>query len=146
MVNDRTSRSKTDFLKDGNGKTLVDKEEIVSFIIDFCKSSMGSRADSCVGIEIQAIMVGPQLTYAQALSLTKPISHEKVVDVLNSIDDTKSPGLDGFSSLFFIKSWRIVKHDILVAVNDFFYDDIFFPPVSITVNIPLSGVFGECFE
>ena len=51
--------------------------------------------------------------------------------ILYGIDDTKSLGLDGFTSLFF-KSWHITKHDILDVVNEFFSDDFYFPPFNIT--------------
>lgn len=85
--------------------------------------------------------VGAQLSHAQALSLIKPVSQEEVVNALQSIDDTKVPRLDGFSSLFFQKCWQMVKHDIIVAVYEFFFDDISISPVNITATTLVPKVF-----
>ena len=61
--------------------------------------------------------VGPQLTISQAQDLIKPISRADVDDALKDIDESKSPGPNGFSSQFFNVAWDIIKEDV--------YSDIF---------------------
>lgn len=119
VVKHRTSHNRIDFLKNGDGELEVDKRKIAAMISDFYKDLLGSSADTLVGIDIQAMRNCPQLSHAQAIGLIQPISQDEVVAALHAIDDTKSPELDGFSSLFFKKSWHIIKHDVLEAVNVF---------------------------
>lgn len=39
---------------------------------------------------------------------------------MQNIDDEKAPEVDGYNSLFFKKTWNIVKEEIMQAVKDFF--------------------------
>ena len=56
---------------------------------------------------------------------------EDVEHALRGIDDSKSLGLDGFNSFFFLmKVWHIVKYDIFDVVSDFFGNDVFFSPIN----------------
>ena len=106
-----------DYLTDGNGDLVMDKDWVASIITDFYKGLLGSSTANLVGIDLRAMWDGPQLSQAQALELIKPISSDDVVAALHSIDDTKSPRLDGFNSLFFKKAWRIVGHDNVTAIT-----------------------------
>lgn len=144
VVKERTSHNRIDFLKDNNGCLIVDKKQIASNIVDFYKGFLGSSANSLVGIDIQAVRDGTQLSCAQAFDLIRPVSSTEVEAALHAIDDDKSPGLDGFNSFFFKKAWHIVKFDILEAVNDFFCSDVFFPPVNITSITLVPKVSNAC--
>ena len=123
---------------------MEDQKEISNIITGFCKSLLGSSADSLEGIDIQAMRDGPQLTQAQALDLIQPISFSELEAALNGIHDSKSPGLDGFNSYFFKKSWSIIKDDIFEAVNDFFVHNSLHFPVNITA-ITLIPKFSNAF-
>ena len=57
--------------------------------------------------------------------LNSMIIHEEIKNALFSIDDTKAPGLDGFSSLFFKRAWSIVGSEVSAAVVDFFRSGCF---------------------
>ena len=58
--------------------------------------------------------------------LNSRITQEEIKNALFSIDDTKAPGPDGFSSLFFKRAWSIVGREVSVAVADFFRFFLFF--------------------
>ena len=45
---------------------------------------------------------------------------EEVVKALSSLDSTRAPGLDGFTTLFYKKYWSIVKVEVLGCINNFF--------------------------
>ncbi|KAL2934539.1 hypothetical protein RDABS01_017658 [Bienertia sinuspersici] len=63
---------------------------------------------------------GPLVTDAQADMLINPFSKEDVKEVLFSIPNDKAPGLDGYSSKFFKKSWAIIGEEITEAILQFF--------------------------
>ena len=52
--------------------------------------------------------------------LNSRIAHEETKSAMFSIDDTKAPGPDGFSSLFFKRAWSIVGSEVSAVVEDFF--------------------------
>jgi len=54
------------------------------------------------------------------LSLLAPVSSTVIKKALFSIGNDKAPGPDGFSSLFFKKSWDVVGGGFCAAVQDFF--------------------------
>ena len=53
-------------------------------------------------------------------SLNIRISQEEIKNAIFSINDSKAPGPDGFTSLFFKKTWSIVGSDVTEAVESFF--------------------------
>ena len=52
--------------------------------------------------------------------LNKTVSHEEIKEAIFSIDDSKAPGPDGFSSRFFKAAWNIIGSDVCAAVSSFF--------------------------
>ena len=50
-----------------------------------------------------------------------------------SIDDTKAPGLDEFSSLFFKRAWSIVGNEMSAAVVDFFSSGCMLREINCTI-------------
>ncbi|KAJ7009360.1 hypothetical protein NC653_000125 [Populus alba x Populus x berolinensis] len=57
---------------------------------------------------------------AQIPDLEQPVTNEEIKTALFSIPDDKAPGPDGFTSLFFKKSWSIIGADFMRAVSYFF--------------------------
>jgi hypothetical protein len=53
-------------------------------------------------------------------SLLANVTNDDIKKALFSIGNTKSPGPDGYSSLFFKHSWDVVGQDVCAAVRDFF--------------------------
>nr|GEY45699.1 hypothetical protein [Tanacetum cinerariifolium] len=52
--------------------------------------------------------------------MIRPVTNEEVKRAMFDIGDDKSPGPDGYSSLFFKESWDTVGEDVCRAVRDFF--------------------------
>lgn len=50
-----------------------------------------------------------------------PMTQYEIDLTLKGIDDCNALGLDGFSSLFFKRTWNIIKTDMYQAIMDFFY-------------------------
>lgn len=51
--------------------------------------------------------------------LCSAVSDAEIKQAVFSIDDTKAPGIDGYNSVFFKKTWGIIGGDICKAVREF---------------------------
>lgn len=51
--------------------------------------------------------------------LCRSLDMLEVKDILFSIPKYSTPGLDGFGSEFYMAYWKIVKEDVLEAVQEF---------------------------
>ncbi|XP_034886743.1 uncharacterized protein [Populus alba] len=79
------------------------------------------RTSSSVSpIDVVVVHSGPCLDESHYSFLLVPVSNEIVKENLFSIGNDKAPGLNGYSSLVFKKSWDIVRADFCVALQDFF--------------------------
>ena len=78
VVKERTSHNKIDFLKDGNGCLVTDQKQIASIIVDYYQGLLGTSADTLLGIDIQGMRDGPQISHEQALNLIRPITPAEV--------------------------------------------------------------------
>ena len=65
--------------------------------------------------------------------LNKAISHEEIKEVIFSIDDSKAPGPDGFSSRFFKAAWDIIGSDVCAAVSSFFESGSMLREINCTI-------------
>jgi hypothetical protein len=81
---------------------------------------------------------GPCIDLAFHVSLLALVIYDVIKQALFSIDDNKGPGPDGYTSLFFKKSWDIVDGDFCHAVRDFFVSGKLLKQInhSIIVLIP----------
>lgn len=69
---------------------------------------------------MEVIASAPVLSQEQKERLCRDVSDEEVVKALFSIDPSKAPGPDGFSTGFYKAVWPIIGNDIIEAVHDFF--------------------------
>ncbi|XP_056685671.1 uncharacterized protein [Spinacia oleracea] len=93
---------------------------------------------------------GKQLSSYDAESLIVPVTDQEINAALKGINVNKSPGLDGFNSLFFNKSWSIVKTDVYTSVKEFFNTGVLLRQVNnvVITSIPKvqdasNGVIGK---
>ena len=61
------------------------------------------------------------------------ITHEEIKNAIFSMNDSKAPGPDGFSSLFFKKAWSIVRSDVVKAVESFFNSGCLLHEINCTI-------------
>lgn len=68
------------------------------------------------------------------LELIAPVRREELYTALKSIDELKAPGVDGFNSCFFIKSWPVIGGDVIdvVAVIEFINWSTIYKPINCT--------------
>lgn len=66
-------------------------------------------------------------------NLTKVVEEEGTTDAVFSMNQNKSPAIDGMSPLFFPKFWYIIKNDIITAIQTFFHSGLMLKFVNHTV-------------
>ena len=66
-------------------------------------------------------------------SLNRRITQEEIKKAIFSINDSKAPGPDGFTSLFFKKAWSIVGSDVTEAVESFFNSGCMLREINCTI-------------
>ncbi|KAL6554867.1 hypothetical protein OROGR_006125 [Orobanche gracilis] len=99
---------------------LLQERDIEAEVISFYKGLLGTTASTSLSVNLVIIRCGNVLTQSQRLELIKPVTAHEIYTALHSIGDSKAPGADGFSSLFFKSAWNVIGHDFIMAIQDFF--------------------------
>ncbi|KAK9733165.1 hypothetical protein RND81_04G048100 [Saponaria officinalis] len=91
---------------------------ISNAFISYYMELLGS-APAVKNFDASIMKAGPTLLDADEISLLAAVTDAEIQAALFSIDSTKSPGPDGFTSGFFKSAWPIIKYDFLKAVSHF---------------------------
>lgn len=107
-------------IKDKTGRWLDDNDDIMAaFKETFDELYRGEPGEE----DDYAIQHIPSLITQQDNSaLIQEIHEEEVRRAVFSLGATKAPGPDGFTGVFFQKTWITVSRDIMRLVRDFFHD------------------------
>lgn len=68
-------------------------------------------------------------------ALCREFSDDEISDALFQIGPLKAPGRDGFPARFFQRNWAELKHDVIVAVKNFFANGIMPEGINDTVIV-----------
>ena len=117
-VKSRNSRNSIKSITLENGYRSEDPDTIRQEVVKHFQSVLGSNLQDSVNDAYH--MDGLVWSSEHLDILNSKITHEDIKNALFSIDDTKAPGPDGFSSLFFKMAWSIVECEVSAAVADFF--------------------------
>ncbi|KAL2924549.1 hypothetical protein RDABS01_023077 [Bienertia sinuspersici] len=118
------------------GQKLVDMQDIRGEFVKFYSNLLGSRSTELESIDLPTVRNGPQVSVQQCKWLIRPISKQEIERAVWDIQVDKAPGIDGFNSLFFRKTWHLIKEDIFSAVEYFFeHAWIYYPVNSTTASL-----------
>ncbi|GAB2291668.1 hypothetical protein Dimus_038167 [Dionaea muscipula] len=120
ILRSRAHRNYIPRLMRDDGTWAVTKEEIGDEVIHFYKGLLGTRIDSWGRFDDDSFGAGPVLNDNQRNALIADFTEDEVKEALWGIGDNKAPGIDGFNSLFFKKTWDITGSAITEAVLMFF--------------------------
>ncbi|XP_070017404.1 uncharacterized protein [Nicotiana sylvestris] len=81
---------------------------------------LGSVAVEISAIEPEVMKRGNVSIRYQQLKLIAPMTKEQIYQVLQSIEDFKAPGCDGYNAVFFKKTWEIIGDELVEAIQEFF--------------------------
>ena len=103
-------------LEDEHGNRLESDGEVINHILNFYMGLFGTEIE-VVGHDIPE---GARVDDSMFPMLEGMPSKEEVRRVISSIGVNKSPGPDGFGSLFFRECWGSIGNDVWGAVDEFF--------------------------
>jgi hypothetical protein len=115
LMSHRHRKSFIPAIQCSNGELTTSIDEVGAEFVHFYQSLL-STSSATSPINEVVVHSGPCLDVNQSDFLLSPVSNEAIKETLFSIGNDKAPGPDGYSSIFFKKSWDIVEADFCVAV------------------------------
>ncbi|XP_020599352.1 uncharacterized protein LOC110038792 [Phalaenopsis equestris] len=100
------------------GIWLKDNESIARDV--FCYYQQLLKHTEDYKTPIDRTYFNAERSYTMALKLTDPPTEQEIWLDINSIDSSKSAGLDGFTVDFYKKSWDFIKKDVTDGIKGFF--------------------------
>ncbi|XP_031255913.1 uncharacterized protein LOC116113894 [Pistacia vera] len=114
----RQVRNRIHGLTDGHGTHITDSQGLGRLAVGFFQDLL--TAPSRPQIAEASRYFSGRISPDMISPLTAPITDDEIRIALFSIPDDKSPGPDGFTSLFFKRAWDIIGTDFRDAVRHFF--------------------------
>lgn len=115
MATERFRRNSIASLKMDDGTTVSNHDQMAGAIWLAIKNRMGTSRGINLAFDLSTI-----LDRVEGLdSLTRPFDKEEMDNTIKGMPIDKSPGLDGFTGLFFKKCWNIICKDFYELANEF---------------------------
>ncbi|KAK9690544.1 hypothetical protein RND81_09G136400 [Saponaria officinalis] len=98
-------------INDHHGMLRAGLDNVAASFVDYYASLLGSSTHVQ---SLDDIFIAHDVCLEDCIwqPLIEPVREEEIKSALMTIDTMKSPGPDGFSSAFFIRSWDIIGHDL----------------------------------
>ncbi|XP_058751951.1 uncharacterized protein LOC131625068 [Vicia villosa] len=84
-----------------DGTVVTSYEDITQEVLQFYGRLMGIAQHNLEAVDIRALRKGKKLSSNQRNMLIDHVTVAEIRDALNSIEDLKAPGVDGYNSKFF---------------------------------------------
>ncbi|XP_074305811.1 uncharacterized protein LOC141641032 [Silene latifolia] len=111
---DRRARNSIGIIQDENGKLCTGFKEVSQGFISYYKTLFGTS--SLVLPLLTSVFLQDAIPSDCYNPLVQHVRVHEIIDALKSIDRHKSPGIDGYSSGFFLDAWHLVGLDFKTAV------------------------------
>ncbi|XP_049398963.1 uncharacterized protein LOC125862883 [Solanum stenotomum] len=135
-IKHRRLKLATTQLKDESGQWQTDQANIAQIFLNYYKKLLGEKTTSKIQAQRVVLQNGNVLGINHQMKLIEPFTEVDVKQAMFKIDNTKSPGPDGYGSGFFKEAWETVGGDITEAVLEFFQNGHLLKQVNAT-NIVL---------
>lgn len=113
------SHNRISKLRDSQGKQLSTHKEIESILVQhFQRIVEEPLIDGSKYISNFIKHIPKLVTREDNYNLNCPVIEEEVSEVIEGMQNGKTPGLNGFNVDFFKACWEIIKQDILDVVED----------------------------
>ncbi|GKA46438.1 RNA-directed DNA polymerase, eukaryota, reverse transcriptase zinc-binding domain protein [Tanacetum coccineum] len=103
---------------DENG-TMYEKENVAGKFLDHFKNFLGTK-DTILNFPTDSVIFTNKLSKEQPERMVRPVMEDEIKTDTFDIEDSKSPGPDGFTSRFFKAAWNIIGKEVCLAVHEFF--------------------------
>ncbi|GKC16575.1 RNA-directed DNA polymerase, eukaryota, reverse transcriptase zinc-binding domain protein [Tanacetum coccineum] len=95
------------------------EDEVVEQFIKHFQTFLGGNGEDPI-IEDAENLFTIKLSENEASAMTRDVTDLEIKEAIFDIDNDKAPGPNGFTALFFKKSWDIVGKDACLAIKEFF--------------------------
>lgn len=92
-------------------------------MLTFYTKLIGQTTSRRSHVDINILRNGAQLNREHQDSLTNNVNEKEIWQVVKSIRDKKSPGVDGYNAKSFKTSWWLIKVYVIKAVQYFFVNN-----------------------
>ncbi|GKC56323.1 RNA-directed DNA polymerase, eukaryota, reverse transcriptase zinc-binding domain protein [Tanacetum coccineum] len=118
VIKGRRSRNRVHSICDENGVTY-EKEDVPLQCVKHFQQFLG-KSTYTHDIDLSNDLFSAVLSNEEADNMVKKVSDREIKYALFDIGDNKAPGPDGYSSVFFKKSWEVTDKDVCDAIKEFF--------------------------
>jgi hypothetical protein len=119
LMNQRHRRRHIPAIVRSDGMLTTSAEEVGREFVLYYKELLGTSKHT-IPLRAEVVQCGNCINVDSHAYLLAPVSADDIKQVLFSMDDTKAPGPDGYTSAFFKQAWSIVGADFCSVVKDFF--------------------------
>ena len=116
-----------------NGRRVEDPEDIKQEAVAHFQNILCSDGPSTDHNQYIDNLVGFNWAPHHLESLNRRLTQEEIKNTIFSMNDSKAPGPDGFTSLFYKKAWSIVGNDVIEAVISFFNSGCILREINCTI-------------
>lgn len=135
------ARKKISALKKDDDTWSYDLEELKNLLSDYYLQ-LYSDPTSYSNFFLPPICQSWQLTPTEREDLDREVSLEEVKAALFDMNPNKSPGIDGFPTVFFQKSWNLVGTNLLSLVREALREGKIDPDLNRTLIVLIPKVQG----
>nr|GEY66007.1 hypothetical protein [Tanacetum cinerariifolium] len=118
-IKSKNQKSRIVVILDSNNVEITGPMVVESFVSHY-KQFLGTNM-TCDDLDSEDLFV-KKISNGTKNNMVHEVSNEEIKSVMFNIGDDRALGPDGFSSVFFKKSWNIVGEDVCSAIKDFFHN------------------------
>ncbi|CAM8914848.1 unnamed protein product [Rhodiola kirilowii] len=143
----RERRNMITRIKDG-GRWITEEEEICRRAMSFYEELYKQEIQrGMVNWEEELGNVKVKLSDEECNLFSSPFTASEIQEATFQLGPTKAPGLDGYSALFYQKSWELIKGEVFQFALKFLNDGVLDPMVNETLITLVPKIrFPVCFN
>ncbi|XP_016460088.1 uncharacterized protein LOC107783620 [Nicotiana tabacum] len=111
----------------------TDQEDIAAIFVDYYQELLGTKGRNRPQAFHSFLRNVKTLSTTQQMQLVRPYSVAEVKTAMFSIEETKSPGPDGYGSDFYKASWSIIRDEVTSVVLKFFENEQLLTQINSTI-------------
>lgn len=118
-MKERRGRNRIDRLINDADEVVDNPAAIELKVVSFYRRLLGSKC-TLKALDPRVLAKGNSVSRDDVVELPREVTKSEIDSSMLSINDDKSPGLDGFNARFFKICWLIIKENIYEAVLNSF--------------------------
>lgn len=111
---------------------IFEGEEVARKFVEHFQSFLGKK-DIVEDMSNMEDLFTSKLSETEAIGMIREVTDNEIKEAVFEIGDMKAPGPDGFSSVFFKKSWGVIGADVCAAIKEFFITGKLLKEINATV-------------